>query len=104
MFAHLSSFLGWIGIPFANLIAPFVIWQMKKEELPFAASQAKECLNFQITMTILALISGILVFVFIGIIGLIILLVIDVIYTIIAAMKANEGVEYRYPFTFRFIK
>jgi uncharacterized Tic20 family protein len=30
MFAHLSSLLGWIGIPFANLIAPLIMWLIKK--------------------------------------------------------------------------
>ena len=104
MFAHLSSFLGWIGIPLANIIAPLVIWQMKKEEMPFASQQAKECLNFQISMTIYALVCAVLCLIMIGLLGLLALLVIEVVYTIIAAIKANEGVAYRYPLTIRFIK
>ena len=103
MFAHLSSFLGWIAIPFANLIAPLVIWQLKTEEMPFAARQAKECLNFQILMTIYAIISGILVLVLIGIVGLIALVVIHVVFTIIAAVRSNNGIDYRYPLTLRFV-
>jgi uncharacterized protein len=104
MFAHLSSLLGWIGIPLANLIAPLVIWQVRKDDMPFAADQAKECLNFQISMTIYALISAVLALVLIGIFMLIALWVIDVIFTVIAAIKANDGVPYRYPLTIRFIK
>lgn len=104
MFAHLSSLLGWIGMPLANIIAPLVIWQIRKEDMPFASSQAKECLNFQISMTIYAVISFILVFVFIGILLLPALFVIDIVFTIIAAVKANEGVAYQYPLTIRFIK
>ncbi len=103
MLAHLSSFLGWIGIPFANLIAPFVMWQMKKEEMPFGSSQAKECLNFQISMTLYAIISGILCLILIGFVMLLALFVFDIIITIIAAIKANEGNAYRYPLTIRFI-
>lgn len=103
MFAHLSSFLGWIGIPLANIITPLVIWQIKKADMPFASSQAKECLNFQISMTIYALISLVLCLVFIGFIGLIALYIIDIILTIIAAIKSNEGIAYKYPFTIRII-
>ncbi len=104
LFAHLSSFLGWIGLPLANIIAPLVIWQIKKDEMPFAASQAKECLNFQITMTLFSIISAILCLIFIGIIGLIAIVIIDIVFTIIAAIKANDGIAYRYPFTMRLIQ
>ena len=103
MFAHLSSFLGWIGIPFANIIAPLVMWQIKKDEMPFGSSQAKECLNFQISMTIYAIISAILCLVLIGFVALFALFIFDVVITIIAAIKSNEGVAYRYPLTIRFI-
>ena len=41
MFSHLSSFLGWFALPIANIIAPLIMWQMKKEEMPFGSSQAK---------------------------------------------------------------
>ncbi|MGB2266972.1 MAG: DUF4870 domain-containing protein, partial [Akkermansiaceae bacterium] len=71
---------------------------------PFASSQAKECLNFQISMSIYAIISGILCLVVIGFVFLAILYVMDLVFTIIAAVKANDGVAYRYPFTIRFIQ
>ena len=103
MFAHLSSLLGWIGIPLANIIAPLVMWQIKKDEMPFGSSQAKECLNFQISMTIYALIAAVLMFVLIGFLLLPALYVLDIVFTIIAAVKANEGIAYKYPMTIRFI-
>lgn len=104
MFAHLSSFLGWIGIPFANLIAPLVMWQLKKDEMTFGSSQAKECLNFQISMTLYAIVSAVLCLILIGFFALAILFILDVVFTIIAAIKANDGIAYRYPMTIRFIK
>ncbi|MDG1357290.1 MAG: DUF4870 domain-containing protein [Akkermansiaceae bacterium] len=104
MFAHLSSFLGYTCIPLANIIAPLVIWQIKKEDMPFASDQGKECLNFQISMLIYIIISGILTLILIGFAFLLILYVMNIILTIIAAIKANEGVHYRYPMTMRFIK
>ncbi|MFC5050002.1 DUF4870 domain-containing protein [Rubritalea spongiae] len=104
MFAHLSTFLGWIGIPLANIIAPLIIWQVKKDTMPFTSDQAKEALNFQITLSIAALICAALTLIFIGIIGLVALYIIQILFTIIAAIKANDGVAYRYPMTIRLIK
>lgn len=104
MFAHLSSFLGWIGIPLANIIAPLIIWQIKKDEMPFAGEQAKECLNFQISLTIYAVISAILILVVVGFIGLIALFILDIVCTIMAAIKVNNGEAYRYPMTIRLVK
>lgn len=104
MFAHLSSFLGYTCIPLASIIAPLIIWQIKKDDMPFASDQSKECLNFQISMLIYIIISGILTLILIGFAFLVILYVMNIILTIIAAIKANEGVSYRYPLTMRFIK
>jgi uncharacterized Tic20 family protein len=104
MFAHLSSFLGYTCIPLASIIAPLIIWQIKKDDMPFASDQSKECLNFQISMLIYIIISGILTLILIGVAFLVILYVMNIILTIIAAIKANEGVSYRYPATMRFIK
>ena len=104
MFAHLSSFLGYTCIPLANIIAPLIIWQIKKDDMPFASDQGKECLNFQISMLIYVIISAILIIILIGVAFLVILYVMNIILTIIAAIKANEGVPYRYPLTMRFVK
>ena len=105
MFCHLASFAGMIGIPLGNIIGPLIIWLIKKDEHAFVDDQGKEALNFQITMTIAALLCIPLVFLFcIGAVLAIALWVFDVIVTIIAAIKANEGVAYRYPFTLRLIK
>mgnify|MGYP001024989056 CR=1 FL=1 len=104
MFAHLSSFLGYTCIPLANIIAPLIIWQVKKDDMPFASDQGKECLNFQISMLIYVIISAILIIILIGVAFLVILYVMNIILTIIAAIKANEGVPYRYPLTMRFVK
>ena len=104
MFAHLSSFLGYTCIPLASIVAPLIIWQIKKEDMPFASDQGKECLNFQISMLIYIIISSILTLILIGVAFLVILCVMHIILPIIAAIKANEGVTYRYPLTMRFIK
>jgi uncharacterized Tic20 family protein len=66
--------------------------------------QGKEALNFQISITIYGLIAGLLCLVIVGALLLPIILIIFVVFTIIAAVKANSGEAYRYPMTIRFIK
>ena len=72
--------------------------------MPLVDDQGKESLNFQITMTIGLIICFVLTFVLIGFILLPALALFNLVMIIIAAIKANEGVQYRYPFAFRFIK
>ena len=103
LFAHLSSLAGLI-IPFGNILGPLIIWQVKKDSLPFAADQGKEALNFNITIAIAAIISGLLTLVLIGFLLLPLVGLAWLIFTIIGAMKANSGEAYRYPFALRLIK
>lgn len=104
MLCHLLSMVQFIGVPAGNILGPLVLWLMKKEEDSFVDECGKESLNFQISMTIYMIISAILVLLVIGIFMLIALMVMNIVYTIIAAIKANEGECYSYPFTIRFIK
>lgn len=103
MFAHLSALSG-VVIPFGNIIGPLVVWQIKKDTLPFAADQGKEALNFNITMLIAAFIGFLLTFVLIGLVLLPLIGIAWLVFTILAGIKANEGVAYRYPFALRLIK
>ena len=93
MLAHLSALAGFV-IPFGNVLGPLVIWLVKREGSAFVDDQGREALNFQITVTIAAIVSIILM-----VVGLAWL-----ILSIVAGVKANEGERYRYPFTLRLIK
>jgi uncharacterized Tic20 family protein len=104
MIAHLAALAGYTGIPLANLIGPLVVWMIKKDEMPFVNDQGKEALNFQITMTICLIVSGVLVLCAgIGILGLIVFGIVDLVFTIIAAISAAGGKAYRYPMTLRLV-
>ncbi|HZS04450.1 MAG TPA: DUF4870 domain-containing protein [Blastocatellia bacterium] len=103
MLAHLSALSGYI-IPFGNIIGPLVIWLIKKDQSRFVDDQGKESLNFQISVTIYAIIAGLSILVLVGILLLPAVALFGLIMTIIAGIKANEGVPYRYPLTIRFIK
>ena len=89
--------------PFANIIIPLAIWMINKDKSPFVNDQGKEALNFQITMMIGYAICVPLIFVVIGFPLFFILLLYHIIYSIIAAIKANEGIAYRYPLAIRLI-
>ena len=103
MGCHLASLAGFI-IPFGNIIGPLVLWLIKRDESEFVNDQGKESLNFQITVTILAIVSGILIIVLIGIFLLVLVGVFSLVMIILATIKASEGEKYRYPFNIRLIK
>ena len=94
-----------LGI-FTGFVAALVIWLMNKDkpDQAFVNDQAKEALNFQITMAIGWIAASALVFVFIGLLLYPVLLIANLVLCIMAGMKAKEGVEYRYPFALRLIK
>lgn len=104
MLCHLLALCGYVGIPFGNIIGPLVVWLIKKDEYPFVDDQGKESVNFQITMTLAAIVCMVLVFVVIGFFLLMALLVVNLVFIIIATIKANNGEMYRYPFCLRLIK
>ncbi|QCU72799.1 DUF4870 domain-containing protein [Luteimonas yindakuii] len=115
MFAHLSALLGglvtagWAG-GVGCFLGPLVIWLMKRETMPFVGDQAKEALNFNITVAAIMLILF-LVGIFTFGIGFLLTLplmaivgLVALVFIIIAAIKANDGVAYRYPFAIRLVK
>ena len=103
LFAHLSALIGYI-IPFGSIIGPLIIWQVKKNEMPFVDDQGKEALNFQITMAIAAIICIVLMLVLIGFLLIWIVGAVDLIFIVVAAISANNGQAYRYPFNLRLVK
>ena len=103
MFAHLSALVGFI-IPFGSIIGPLLIWQTKGKEMEFVATEAKEALNFQITMAIAFLVAWLLVFILVGFLLMAVVAIVDLILVIVAALSASKGQPYRYPFALRLVK
>ncbi len=103
MLCHLSALAGYV-IPLGNIFGPLIVWIMKRDEFPLVEDQGKESLNFQISLFIYVIVAAILIIVLIGIPILIALALFDLVMVIIAGIKANEGVKYRYPVTIRFLK
>lgn len=102
MLCHLAAFAG-VVIPFGNIIGPLVVWLIKKDSSPYIDYHGKESLNFQIAFTIYMLIAALLVMVLIGLILLPVVGIAGLVLMIIAAIKAKDGEEYRYPYIFRLL-
>ena len=102
MLCHLLSLFGLL-IPLGYVIGPLVMWLVKKDESAFVDANGKESLNFQITVTIAAVVSGFLCLVLIGFLLLPVVIGGWLVLTIIASIKANEGKVYRYPVCLRLI-
>ena len=104
MIAHLSAFAGLL-LPFAGTaLGPLVVWLIKRENSEFVADQGKESLNFNITVLIASVVCAVLIFVAVGILLSAALFVYWFIVTIIAGIKASEGIRYRHRFTLRLVK
>jgi len=107
MLAHLSGFVGLLGIP--SLVGPLIVWLTQREQDPYIDDQAREALNFNISVAIYAVALFVFSFVTFGL-GLILTLpaflalgIGWVVLVIVAAMKSNNGEPYRYPLTIRLL-
>ena len=103
MLCHFAAFAALV-FPFGSLLGPLILWQFKKDVDPFIDDQGKEALNFQITVAIAWLVCLLLGFVVIGFLLMTVLVIGALILTIIAGIKANKGIAYRYPWTWRLVK
>lgn len=103
MFLHLSLLAGFV-IPLAGLVAPIIIWQIKKEELPAIDAHGKVVMNWIISALIYGAVCFVLAFVIIGIPLLFVLSLLHVIFAIIGGIKANNGELWKYPLSISFLK
>jgi uncharacterized protein len=104
MLAHLSALFGLIVPLIGNVVAPLIVWITKREQSAFVGEQALESLNFNITVSIGALICGLAALVFVGFLLGTALFIAWLALTLIAGIRASEGQHYRYPFSLRLVK
>ena len=110
MLCHLSALAGFI-IPFGNILGPLLVWQIKKNEIPSVNIHGKAALNFQITVFIAvfagAIAAILLSFVCVGFLLIPIVVLIGLaglVFAIIAGIKANNGEDYKYPYSLELVK
>jgi uncharacterized Tic20 family protein len=98
MLAHL------LGL-FTGFVGPLVIFLIKKDDTKsLVYKNARHALNFQISLIIYSVLSGLLVLVIIGIPLIVALSIFALVVQIVASIRAYEGNVYKYPLEIEFIK
>jgi uncharacterized Tic20 family protein len=101
-FVHLSAYSAFL-IPFGNILGPLVLWLARKDQSEFLDDHGREAINFQISMLLFTIASGVLVLCGIGIILLPVFIILGLVMPIVMAVKSNRGEYVRYPMTIRFL-
>jgi uncharacterized Tic20 family protein len=92
-----------LGGTIFSFIPALIVWLLKKDDSEYIASQAKEALNFQITVLFAQFLAGVLIFLLIGFLLIPIIWLANIVFCIIAAISTSRGETYRYPLTLRLI-
>lgn len=100
---HLSALAGFVIPGVGHILGPLIVWLIKRGDSPEIDAHGKEALNFQISVLIYNLVAGVLCLVLIGFALLLVLHILNVVFVIVAALKAGEGEMYRYPLTIRLV-
>lgn len=105
LFLHLSQLAGLI-VPGLGLAAPIVIWQVKKVQFPELDPHGLMVTNWIISVLIYGAVAFVLSFVTcgFGVLLFIPLALVTLIFPIIGALKARDGVLWQYPLTIQFLK
>jgi uncharacterized Tic20 family protein len=91
-------------VPGVGILGPLVIYLVKKDESEFVVANARESLNFQLTIILLYIICWILVLFLVGIFIIWLIPVMNALLVIVASIKASEDKVYRYPISIRLIR
>jgi uncharacterized Tic20 family protein len=102
MLAHALTFLGYLG-GIAHVVPALIVYLAKKDEHEFIADQARESLNFQITLLPVLIVTWVLCFICIGWLILPWVYLYQLVMVIVASIQANDGKRFRYPLTMRLV-
>ncbi|MDR1610201.1 MAG: DUF4870 domain-containing protein [Candidatus Symbiothrix sp.] len=100
---HISQLGGYI-LPGLGFFAPLILWMLNKDKNARVNAAGKEIINFIVSMIIYAVISAVLCIILVGFLLLGLIAILQIACAIIAAIKANNGDDYVYPMTIRFIR
>jgi len=103
MLLHLSQLASFI-IPLSGLIIPIVMWVIAKNKSAEADQHGKIVLNWIISVFIYSVVIGLLCVILIGFLLLPVLVIVAIAFPIIGALKANDGVAWKYPLSIPFFK
>lgn len=100
---HISQFAGFL-LPGAGFAVPIVMWIVNKDRFPDVDRHGRVILNWMISALIYAAVCFVLTFILIGILGFVALAIMGIIFPIMGALKANDGIVWKYPLSIEFLK
>lgn len=92
-----------LGGTLFSFLPALIVWILKKDDSAYLADQAKEALNFQITVLLAYIAAGVLSWILIGLLFFPIIWIVNIVFCIIAAIATSKGETYRYPLCLRLI-
>ena len=105
MSAHLSALCLYIGLPFFNLLVPYLIWRWKKKQSDYVAIHALAALNAQITITCVSLAAWLIAIIFpVAWAVVIAVLTANIVFIGKAADRARSGQSFRYPYAIQWVR
>lgn len=100
--AHASAYIGaFFALAF---VGPLVVWIVRRDVDEISALHAKEALNFNLSVLLYGIVSGVAILFLIGIPMLIALGIFWFVNVLRAIIKVSGSESFAYPMTIRFIK
>jgi len=100
--AHAGGFAG-LAVPFGNVIAPLVVWLVKRDESRFVDENGIRALNFQLTWSVILLVTALSVLVGVGLVLFPLAMLAWLILTVVGTVRAADDEVYDYPLTIGFV-
>jgi uncharacterized Tic20 family protein len=104
LYLHLSQLLGLTALPVIGWLAPILIWQLKKDELPGLDAHGRVVINWLISEIIYGVVCGLLCIVCVGMPLLVVLFAVGIVFPIVGGVKAQSGQLWPYPGSIRFLR
>ncbi|MCL4686842.1 DUF4870 domain-containing protein [Myxococcota bacterium] len=104
VFCHLGGFAGLLVPGIGQILGPLILWLARRDQSAYVDHHGREAVNFQISMTLYALVAAALIWVLIGFVLIFVVLAMQFVLMVLASVAASHGELYRYPVTLRLIQ
>ncbi|MEB2345094.1 MAG: DUF4870 domain-containing protein [Deltaproteobacteria bacterium] len=103
VFCHLGGFAGLVLPGLGHVLVPLVLWLLRRDRSAFVDDHGREALNFQISITLYAIVATALMWVLIGFLLIVVVVGVQLVFMVLASVAASHGERYRYPLTLRLV-
>ncbi len=86
-----------------HVLVPLVLWLLRRDRSAFVDDHGREALNFQISITLYAIVATALMWVLIGFLLIVVVVGVQLVFMVLASVAASHGERYRYPLTLRLV-